>query len=397
MKMFFQREQITKETLPLFIVLWLFMFCFVITLTIVTSYIFLKNENIYTKITSFGAPLHGVHTIPPAPQWSFKDTMNTAWQKQFESWVNERIPIRKFFIKAHNQILHSVFSKSYMYNGTVIVGKDNYLYENSYVAEYCNPNNKTASSQKFDQWATNLQLLADFFEKRGQKFVYLISPSKAAHYPEYIPDNYRCHQDALRPNYYKAIAKLKNVNFVYFDASDFLLQSKAHYADLLFPRGGIHWTNLAVALSLNEIFKNKPIDFSYTVAQRAGGFDVDLLKLENLLLPNTRFKVPEVSLKTPDASSGQKLSIIGGSFCHQIAQMLAKVKAFDQIDHHYYYSLSHFRYNSPEDVQDKPPQRAEMTFDDILSADVVILEENESNLDSNYLGYFVSNILSTQD
>lgn len=345
--------------------------------------------------------LYGVANKPhPFPALSGSAIFNKTWQIQFQDWLNFKIPLRSTLIRLHNQIYYSLFSKSYMYDSHIIIGRKNYFYEISYLTKYCNTNHITYTQAQFSEWLAKLQALNDFFRKRRQKFVYIISPSKAGYFPEYIPSYYRC-SDAPRPDYKIAQSTLKKADFPYIDASRVLLDNKSKYGNLLFPRGGTHWTALGAALIIADVLNKidapqlPRLKFSYTTDFNPSGTDSDLLDISNLLFPQKNYIVPKVSfIKSSSKHPGKplKIALVGGSFLGQLTQLFAQEKLFAQIDYYFYLKLNHFHmadgvipphtlFGVMEAVDLHDPK----TYQDILDADVVIFEENEENLRSAYL------------
>ena len=127
--------------------------------------------------------------------------------------------------------------------------------------------------------------------------------------------------------------------------------------------------------------------FTYTVAFEAGGKDVDLLSLLNLLLPDRHYPVAQVTFASPPPQAVQplRLAIVGGSFMGLVIEPLQRMGAVGQADnvsmrpHHCpdtvpgRYSDPHFKPDVLEEVRD------------LLKADIVLVEENESNLRSNHV------------
>lgn len=339
------------------------------------------------------------NTVLTLPAISGSSLLAKKWQKQFEDWLNLKIPFRIQLIRIHNQIYYSLFSSSYTFDDRIVIGKKNYFYQISYLNKYCNSKHIVYRQAQFDEWAAKLQALNDFFQKRGQKFVYIISPSKASYFPEYFPANYQCN-GVHRPDYVLAQHALKNVAFPYVDGSKILLQNKPQYGALLFPLGGIHWTVLGAALIMQDVLKKiaapqlPKLQFSYTTSFSPNGTDSDLLDLNNLFFPQKYYIVPVVSFtKIPSIYSGKqlKVALVGSSFSMHLVQLFNQEKLFTQMDYYFYFKERHFQVKS-----DTPPEQVFLdtknvdltdpkTYQDILNADVVIFEENENNLQAAYL------------
>lgn len=369
----------------------------------------LLSSRLRTWVRSLeGPPLAGMRNKVLTPQLTWENFISGVFQKQVELWLNEQIPLRAPAIRAINQLYYSVFAKSYMEEGSIVIGKGGQLYGKLYLMKYCNSAglkliqnqddkklvkvfDQPANYKDFQLWIAELKEVADFFQKRGQKFIYLLTPSKAAYYPEDIPAGFDCSSATPRLEYQMAIAALRQSGINYVDASKIVLDSKGKYPVELFPRTGIHWTSLAAALASRELLlsishnlgRDLPaIEFSYTIDNNPTGSDVDLLELLNLWHPHRNFPVAKLKFKKL-TKQPIRLAIVGGSFVHQLTYVLDNSELFCQIDHYYYLHIEHIRYPSQGGCGIQ--QEAPGSYQGLLSANVVIVEENEANLRSRHL------------
>ncbi len=394
--------------------------CIFLFIMIYPLLIILQNSS--NKINQFiqlrdALTLQGVQIQPQPPNWSIQNFMNKSWQSQVDSWLYSHLPFRNAIIRTHNQIYYSLFSKSYMENQSILIGKKNYLYEIDYLQSYCNPAHTQYSQATFNQWAHNVEKLTQFFKNRGQAFIYVNSPSKARYYPEYYPIGFPCSTTQKRPAYMMAMKALSHTpNIHYVDSSKILLNAKQRYGHLLFPKSGIHWTLLGATLAAQEIIKQissttsyhlPPLEFSYTRTLHPTTVDwtnVDLLSLMNLLTPQIDFVVPDVKIKPmKHIHKKLKLAIIGDSFSNHLSQALINTHAFSKIDFYSYFTLGHAQFHPQKmGFTNIFPQLANLstvdandskTYEDIFKADVVIFEDNESMLISNHFKLFLNAIL----
>ena len=97
--------------------------------------------------------------------------------------------------------------------------------------------------------------MQDYFESRGKVFLYVITPSKVAQSPQYIPDGYTCPAAAKDRSdkllVYDDILDRHGVHFV--DTASDLAAAREEYGISMFPRGGIHWNSLATALGTQKV------------------------------------------------------------------------------------------------------------------------------------------------
>lgn len=340
-------------------------------------------------------PLYGV-VDTHKPVFSIANLISGEWQKQIEVRFNEYFPLRKTIIRVHNQFYYQLFSKIYMYKSSIIKGQNGYLFEMHYLNSFCNSANNVYTDQEFNQWAKNILALSHFFEARGQKFLFIITPSKVSFYPEYIPKHYQCSKNSNRMNYKLGIQALKKLNVNFVDASSLIINNKSKYGKLLFPRGGTHWTNLSGAIASKEIIKKiapahlQHLDFSYTPFQAFNAInpiDTDLLDLSNLLFSAKNYPVARVDFASSNAvSKPLSIAFIGGSFGFQIVNAFQKFHLVSTLDYFFYMYQHHFLFlgDSPARIEVAFNPYDHECFKSILNANVVILEENESSLGSTF-------------
>lgn len=345
------------------------------------------------------------HRFKRKPAWTFKEMWTGEWQKKFEEWFNKKmIPFRSTLIKLHNQIYYTIFFKSYMYSSGIVIGKNRYLYEKLYMDKYYNVTHAVYTQEKFDKWANDLQTLANFFRQRGQHFIYVVTPSKASFQPEHLPACHRCDPTNTRPDYHGFVATLNKRGFKFINASESTFDVKKELAPFMFPKGGTHWTSLAGAFATRDIMKEMSVkyplpelQFTYRLDQKPREIDMDLAGLLNLFARPRRYIVPEITIKPMRKKSQKpiKVAIVSGSFMFEVASVMAKTELFDQIDFFFYWKIDHYRNRADTKLKLDPVVGSVMPFeslgikedgpgayDDILKADVVILEENETNMSS---------------
>jgi hypothetical protein len=80
-----------------------------------------------------------------------------------------------------------------MYKSNIVVGKKGRIYEYGYIMGYnANRDAGLFRMEDIERSVRKIKELRDFFRARGQFFFYLITPSKAECYPEFIPNRFSC-------------------------------------------------------------------------------------------------------------------------------------------------------------------------------------------------------------
>jgi hypothetical protein len=330
-------------------------------------------------------PLVGQFVRPVQPE----HTLEGLWSHKYQEWAEARVsdlfPLRGWTIRGINQVYYDLFAKSYMGgDNPIIIGKRHDLFTLSYIREYCNTNRAAHNAADYQAWADRVNNVRRWFESQGKTFLYFISPSKAAYFPQDIPSGFGCGDNVKRPRYTRAVAAVSEKGIPFVDASALMARERGREDMDLFEIGGIHYNLLGAAKTVNaltaELGKLRgisipPISTAHTRAKTPNGIDRDLTDLLNLAVPYLDYPTPELKWGGYPLAKPLPLSIafVGGSFVTQPARLMSLYKLFDHIDHFSYFKLAKISY--PGEVASQISGTA--AYDPIFAADIVILEENE--------------------
>lgn len=342
------------------------------------------------------SPLAGVARPKPAP-WSFDAFLSGETQKVVSSNIGRKSPVFPISVRAKNQLVFSLVGESAAPG--VVIGRNGQLYEQIYIDEFCRRGlDAPVAPERVARWAESIRVTQDILEAAGKRFVYLISPSKAARYPQDLPPG-ACASRAVaavpqdnRANWLAALRE-KGVRFV--DGAALVAARQPEFPLQLFPRGGTHWNNLAAALALREMGRVSPsplgdLAFDWAYAPEPLGTDRDLTDLLNLLWPDLTYPTPVVERAGAPASCEKtpKLVALGGSFLNQI--LIAATRAPCPPSSNYWFymrtetlgvELGHyFRAPGETGKGESRPASIDDLARDVREADVVLLEENEANI-----------------
>ena len=204
-----------------------------------------------------------------------------------------------------------------------------------------------------------LRAIQDYYRERGGVFVYLVSPSKAAHLPEHFLDRFSCPSTPsaraqLVPQYVKA---LRDAGINVLDGAGLIHGLKGRYEVDLFPQGGEHWNDLSGALVVSALVQEinaqagreivPPFTFNYTLSRPAGGADRELADLLNVFFPPLGYLTPKVNYvqSTPcEQGSARTLdaAIVGSSFGHLPASILIEHNCLSALSLYYYARLGRY-------------------------------------------------------
>lgn len=350
---------------------------------------------------SFRDDLVGVTIDEPRPSLSLHSWFTREFQDQFSKWFNQRYGARSFFVRMGNQLNYSLFNKSYMNKEHTIIGRHGQLYEDDYINDYCNPRGVMPLSH-METLVKEIAELQYLLARNGVTFLLLITPSKAAIYPEYIPSNL-CHAGPSSKRGYSNFVLLLDTHHVnYVDGHVITEQATQIEKAPLFCQGGSHWNYLGTYYTLRALIDK----LNGLLSRNAGmldleavnvdhtptGTDKDLAELLNLFFPPFDYVVPHpvISKKGSTEDLG-RLNIVGDSFTWIPIELFNAHKVFKQIDFFYYYKLA---LHSFPGQQSLPVDVAKIDWaNTILKSDVIILEVNESDVTARYASAFVSDAL----
>jgi alginate O-acetyltransferase complex protein AlgJ len=334
-----------------------------------------------------GRALRGVVEEPTPFQWSWQAFKDGSNQKAIAREVSEAIPLRRVLVRVNNQIRFKLYG-AFGAPG-IVRGEKGYLFEKAYIDEFC-ARDLSDLAARAPSWIANLKELQDFFASRGKTFIYVVTPSKATHFPELFAHRIACAstpaaREQKLPRY---LAMLRDAGINVFDTATPTHRLKGKYPFDIFPPTGTHWnavglteaTNLIIAEISRRTNRQIPqLRYDYVVADNVTGMDRDLLNVVNLLLPVPKFPVARVTYQPlaceNNPASKLKVSVVGGSFIDSVSATLVRQGCFSDLGNYNYlyrglrggpgYRLLKTRL-TPADI----PAIAE--------SDVVILEENES-------------------
>jgi hypothetical protein len=322
--------------------------------------------------------------------FSMHSLLNGHYQQSISRAVGVLSPIFKPAIHWKNQIYYTLLGTAG--SDRVVVGKHRELLEMTYLDEYCTRNAATFAP-KAEEWAARIRTLQDDVEALGKPFLYVITPSKVAQYPAFIPDGYKCpgsqEDKASKLPVWDAALTRHGVHFV--DGASPLPAAREKYGIDMFPRGGIHWNKLSAALAtqdfvaaINAQHGAPPLTtftFDWAVSYWPNAGDRDLLDIMNLPHPDAHYPVPELTYKSSDPPGGcktVKITEVGGSFLMGINDTLERLACPPDITYWFYWDHNRFRYvdrHMRELTMDAKVRRQSL-----LDADVIVFEENEAAL-----------------
>ncbi len=334
------------------------------------------------------------------PGFSKNSLQSHEFQKYTETLFEKNIRLRKQLISINNHLYYALFKKSFAIDSLVIVGKNKQFFVLSYILDYCK---KSKTSAELVAWADQIALLDRFVSSQGKTFLYIITPSKAEQMPEAIPDRFHCKKTGVKDDIHLMDQLLTERKVTHINGPDLMTQASHTYHTAMFPPGGVHWNWLGAtveaaaivdALRCKTHFLLPKIQFTYDMTKpQTEDTDRDALSLAQIWEGVFQEKVPQIHFLNP-VYTGKPItaSIIGGSFNWSLNKIFLKNKIFSEINYYFYFE----RLQKLSKADEKPNWTKAIDFEhleEMLHADVIILEENSSLLVSDHGKRFFDKII----
>jgi len=332
-----------------------------------------------------------------------------AFKKEMADGVNARFFGREFLIRWTNEIWFRLFRQCASPSANITVGNQDQLFEDSYLAEYCMAR---VSAGELEPMVRDIKAFQDVCKRLGVRCVLVVTPSKAAIYPEFVPARWM-KLYAPGPRAYDIfVPLLKKHGVCFLDGRVLATQAKPKAPAPLFPKGGIHWGQYLASLVTDGVVSElraqgaplAPMDFRpIHVDDKPGMEDKDLINLMKLARP-WRYPVSKVEAKPNPAVDGRRpsLAVIGDSFMWRMLQYLASSQQFSEINSYFYYKL--YKSSNPDidnsfftkgtGIVRQPTGQVDFNRE-IYGADCLILEINEVQIaTSQFLKVFLKDALA---
>jgi len=335
----------------------------------------------------WGNGLYGAMVLTEKPIASFKSILTGEFQQQLSDWYLENISVYEILVRSYNELLF----KMKVTNNSIIVGKDNYLFSKDYVEGFYKYVQLPGVETTYPEYAIKIADIQRKLEEKGKKFIYIISPSKAEIYPEFIPNKYRYMENTDRiTNHNRELNEFKVNGINYYDAwADMLLIKEQIPA---FYRQGIHWSYASCAYCLDSAFNEYLTEYSmeteFEKAEMPSGADRDLYSLANIWEKPYEDDYYSANVYW-NIEEKPNIFILGTSFSDQIVEVLkgtfSDEKLFEELIHYSYLNIG---YKINENGMESIPLSLNLDdtsiLQDIQNSDIVIFENNATYIPDSY-------------
>jgi alginate O-acetyltransferase complex protein AlgJ len=234
-------------------------------------------------------------------------------------------------------------------------------------------------------------------QARGKPFVFLISPSKAAVLPEYLPS--WCAPTDQPRSYDVLLAGLKSANVPVVDGHDIALQVKATEPWPPFGRDGAHWNDVGQFYAARALVG----ELERQLGERIGDLRLKDIKVDDKprgaeadagLIANLPFVLRPVSVhasfEVVNRLTAPTGLFVGTSFSWGPLEIMMGQRLFSRSKFYYYFSSSYL-YDPGDLVGNTEGPIAASDLSHWLSgADFVVLEANEAELGVGHIAKFAA-------
>jgi hypothetical protein len=194
-------------------------------------------------------PLKGDISNTTDTTFTFRLWFNGDFQEVREAHLNESFGFRNLFVRLNNQVAFSLFKKANAKQ--VIVGKENVLYEESYIKSYFGAD--FSGEEKIADQVNKLKFLQDTLAKLNKSLILVFAPGKGFYFPEFIPDKYQQQTGKTNIDYWLRYSKEANLNAI--DYNSYFMANKNLSEYPLYPRNGIHWSQYGACLAADSLVR----------------------------------------------------------------------------------------------------------------------------------------------
>ena len=344
------------------------------------------------QLTGFAyvVPLNGAIDKIESPVFKVHNWFSNEYQSKAEKLINNEFGFRPSFVRLHNQFDYWLFG---IINAkSVLIGKDKYLYEYSYIKEYLGKN--FIGKEEIKSRTAKTKVVSDSLAKRGIDLVVLFAAGKASYFPEYFPDSLSTQPKKISNYDYFTqsfdSAGIKNIDFNKWFVS---MKDTSRYP--LFTIGGIHWSKYAESLVADSLisyieairgvnmphYKVNDIELSIMPRYR----DNDIGEGLNLIFPHSyeQLAYPKLQLNNANVDSPIRAMVVADSYYWELYNLGLSRDVFNNGQFWYYNQKI---YSSEPGWGPTPVDEVDIR-NEVEKNDIVFILQTEATLDRYAFGF----------
>lgn len=321
------------------------------------------------------------------PTLNSESWFSESFQSQFETYLSQEFGFANSFIRFQNQLQFYLF-KVARANG-VVVGKENYLYERSYIDAYYG--NDFLGKEVIENQFAKLKKLQDTLLFYEVELLIVYAPGKASFYPEFIPDNLREVRKITNLEYSLKMADSFDIDYI--DMSKWFISMKDTSRFCLYPKTGIHYSFYGARLVVDTIVNFCRVNYGFNLTEigwseiklsdKLKKTDKDIERGMNLISEIDNFEMPYQNIKIGKRNeSAPKMIVIADSYYWQLHNMGVTTKIFKHGEFWFYNKQVYPKRNKKDTwVRDLNLKK------EILSQDLIMLFTTEPVLKRQYWSF----------
>jgi hypothetical protein len=228
------------------------------------------------------------------------------YQEGQDKYITDHTGFRPGWVRVYNQWNYSLFNIAHA--SGVIRGKEDYLYEESYINAYYGTD--FLGEQKIEKITQDWKSIQDTLKEKGIDLVVILAPGKASFYPEYIPETYKRSRTG-NTNYEVFKKQFQKQAVTHIDMHSWFESMKKESRYPLFSKTGIHWSaygQFLVADSLSKfVSKRCKIEIPHLVLETIVESDEPSLGDDDIGRGmNLMFGIPDLKLAYPKFHPNRK-------------------------------------------------------------------------------------------
>jgi hypothetical protein len=300
--------------------------------------------------------------------------------KETDLYMTNNFGLRTYAVRADNQMAYSLFGE--IRAKQVVIGKDQYLYEDTYIDAYTGLN--FLGEKVIQEKVRQFKFIQDSLQVRGKHLLIILAAGKASFYPEYIPEELMIETDST--NYHFYARELKKQGIQHIDFNRWFMDNKGKMRYPLYPKTGIHWSEYGMGLAADSIINkvaelgnwNLPklywenVDYVDERREIDNDIEVALNIIEEF--PNFNMAYPHFEFETKGKDSTNVI-MISDSFFWRMFNLGVMPRAFPNGQFWYYNNKSY-----PQHFKNTTLVSELDLEEEIKKVDVVIMMASETNL-----------------
>ena len=276
--------------------------------------------------------------------FTWSNFFSSKFQDNAEAAAKQDIGFANNWVRLNNELDFRLFR--YSRTKKLVLGKDDFFYEEIYITEYLGRNfigdffvKKKVEALK------RLQVILK--KKEDIDLILVFEPGKAYFSPEQIPKHYHPEIKSTS-NFESFLNYCQKEDVIYLDLNNYFKEKKGKTEHLLYSKYGVHWSSYGMwqaVIQLADIIENTSrfdlpeiIQISDSASSASKDLDFDLEPPMNLLteLPRERMYFPIMKLSIDSSKPLPKVLTIADSYYWSIWNSSVSRQLFSKNDYWYY-------------------------------------------------------------